>query len=124
MPGVPKLGTVEPLGVYWYLREKKGKLYLVRVEFHDGERHEDWIGNVEAIHKIIKEYKKRNTRPYTRSRIEGRNPQVAPRAGFEPATTGLQGPRYKYPSFTRQHETETLWQGILSNSIGIGEELN
>ncbi len=83
------MGTVEPFGYTLHLREKQGRPYLVKIVFVEGRRREYWIGNVEAIYKIIKEYKARNTRPYHRSP----EPSVAGPAGFEPATTGLGGRR-------------------------------
>ncbi len=76
---------VQGLGVRWYLREKQGRVYLVRVEFKDGERREEWLGNVEEIARITRDYRKRNPRPYTR--------KVVRPPGFEPGITGLGGRR-------------------------------
>ena len=95
MAGVPTLEPVAPVGVRWYLREKAGKLYLVKIVFENGRRREYWIGNVEVIEQVMLERKRRGPRPYHgKRRVEGRSPQVEPPAGFEPATTGLQGRRF------------------------------
>ena len=81
------------MGTYWYLRKKRDKLYLVRVDIAGGRRKETWIGNVEEIQKIITEYKKRNTRPYWKMRWSPASRCVAGPGGFEPPTTGLGGQR-------------------------------
>ena len=94
MAGVPDTELGLGLGVHWYIRAKRKRLksgeervylYLVKVTCANGFCDEDWIANVEEIERIIKEYKKNNARPYTRRGVEVRSPQVAPRAGFEPA---------------------------------------
>ena len=84
------MGPVAPMGVRWYLRRKAGHVYLVRVVFEGGRRREEWIGNVEEIHRIIREYRQRNPRPYRKPGSEG---GVVRPPGFEPGTTGLGGRR-------------------------------
>ena len=93
MTSVHNMGTGELMGIYWYIKEKKGNRYLVKVIQENGKRKEIWLGNVEEIEKIITEYKKHNKRPYNRSRGKGAEPLVADPGGFEPPTTGLGGRR-------------------------------
>ncbi len=85
--------------VYWVLRRKGGRVYLVRILYVDGGRREEWLGNVEEIRRIVLEHRKRNPRPYHKPR-EGKEPRgagprpaVAGPGGFEPPTTGLGGRR-------------------------------
>ncbi len=85
MAGAPTMEAVQGLGVRWYLRERQGKLYLVKIVFAEGRRREHWIGNVEVIEQVMAERKKRGARPY-RKRV------VRP-PGFEPGITGLGGRR-------------------------------
>ena len=92
MAGVPTLEPVAPVGVRWYLREKAGKLYLVKIVFENGRRREYWIGNVEVIEQVMLERKRRGSRPY-RKWVEGRSPQVVRPPGFEPGIAGLGGRR-------------------------------
>jgi hypothetical protein len=96
--------TVErdPLvGVRWYLIEKKGHIYLVKKTCESGKCRQEWIGNVEVIAEIMRQYKRGNPRPYykpcneTRERggVEGRSPHVVRPPGFEPGIAGLGGRR-------------------------------
>ena len=70
MTAVPTGEPVPRVGVRWYLREKAGHVYLVRVVFEGGRRREEWLGNVDEIRRIIKEYKQGNPRPYRKTRGE------------------------------------------------------
>ena len=89
----PTEEPVPQVGVRWYLREKQGKLYLVKAVFEGGRRREEWLGNVEVIEQVMAERKKQGPRPYRKRDPRGEAPRVEPPAGFEPATTGLQGRR-------------------------------
>ena len=93
MAGVPTMEPVQGLGVRWYLREKAGKLYLVKIVFTGGRRKEHWIGNVEVIEQVMTERKKRGTRPCRKRETGARSRGVAGPGGFEPPTTGLGGRR-------------------------------
>jgi hypothetical protein len=89
--------------VSWRLRRINGKLYLVK-EWYGPEtkrKRMKSIGRVEWLEKLTEEYKaKLNKRPYLKEGVAGPG-------GFEPPTTGLGGPRYKYQRFTKSHDAET-----------------
>jgi len=113
MTSVPNMGTGELVGTYWYLKPKKGNLYLVRVDIINGRRKETWLGNVEEIQKIITEYKQRNKRPYNKGWDGARRSLVADPGGFEPPTTGL-GEQF---TMTR---SSTKQSGNSQNTLKLG----
>ncbi len=93
MAGVPTMEPVPQMGVRWYLREKAGKLYLVKIVFTQGRRREYWIGNVEVIEQVMTERKKRGPRHYRKQGPRGEAPRMVRPPGFEPGITGLEGRR-------------------------------
>ena len=101
MSVVPSTELAGSVGVNWYLRVKRKKLrngeereylYLVKVTCRNGKCREEWIGNVEEIERIIREYKRKNPRPYRKRGNRGGAPMVRP-PGFEPGIAGLEGRR-------------------------------
>ncbi len=44
---------------------------------------------------------------------------MEPPAGFEPATTGLQGQKYKYRCFIKPWRTETSMQNVMPKKMFI-----
>ena len=101
MSMVPNMELAGSVGVNWYLRRKKKRLksgeireylYLVKVTCVNGSCDQDWIANVEEIERIIKEYKRKNPRPYRKRGNRGGAPMVRP-PGFEPGIAGLEGRR-------------------------------
>ena len=109
MVGDPTLEQVQGLGVRWYLREKTGKTYLVKIVFENGRRREYWIGNVEAIEQVMTGRKKQGPRPYIGALGWGRGSAVAGPAGFEPATTGLGGRRSFLAELRALSSLATCW---------------